>query len=82
MSNRKSSRSSCATAKYSRQKVIYPKGNPNNPVTSDELVAAFRGMASYAAKPFGGAKIDEAIELALRLEEVDDVAVLAKLLTA
>ena len=63
-------------------KVIYPKGNPNNPVTSDELVNAFRGMASYAAKPLGGAKIDEAIELALRLEEVDDVAVLAKLLTA
>ncbi len=63
-------------------KVIYPKGNPNNPVTSDELVSAFRGMASYAAKPLGGAKIDDAVELALRLEEVDDVAVLAKLLTA
>ncbi|MSP40804.1 MAG: MmgE/PrpD family protein [Deltaproteobacteria bacterium] len=62
-------------------KVIYPKGNPNNPVTSEELVNAFRGMASYAARPISGAKIDEAVDLALRLEEIDDVAVLAKLLT-
>jgi hypothetical protein len=28
----------------------------NNPVTSEELVAAFRGMANYAAKPLSGAK--------------------------
>ncbi len=63
-------------------KVIYPKGNPNNPVTSEELVKAFRGMASYAVKPLGGAKIDDAVALALRLEEIDDVAALAKLLTA
>ena len=62
------------------EKVIYPKGNPNNPVTSDELVNAFRGMASYAAKPLGGAKIDDD-SLALRFEEVD-VSALAKLLTA
>jgi 2-methylcitrate dehydratase PrpD len=68
--------------KIFREKVIYPKGNPNNPVTSDELVNAFRGMASYAAKPLGGAKIDDAVELALRLEEVKDVSMLAKLLTA
>ena len=64
------------------EKVIYPKGNPNNPVTSDELINAFRGMASYAAKPLGGAKIDDAVALALRLEEVDDVGALAILLTA
>jgi 2-methylcitrate dehydratase PrpD len=64
------------------EKVIYPKGNPNNPVTSEELVNAFRGMASYAAKSLSGAKVDDAVELALRLEEVDDVAVMTKLLTA
>jgi hypothetical protein len=63
------------------EKVIYPKGNPNNPVSSAELVTAFRGMASYAAKPLSGAKIDDAIDMALRLEETDDVAVLARLLT-
>jgi 2-methylcitrate dehydratase PrpD len=64
------------------EKVIYPKGNPNNPVTSEELINAFRGMASYAAKPLGGAKIDDAVALALRLEEVEDVGALAILLTA
>jgi 2-methylcitrate dehydratase PrpD len=64
------------------EKVVYPKGNPNNPVSSEELVAAFRGMASYAAKSLSSAKIDDAVALALRLEEVDDVAALAKLLTA
>ena len=64
------------------ERVVYPKGNPNNPVTSAELIAAFRGMASYAAKPLGAAKIDEVIALTLRLEEVDDVAVLTKFLIA
>jgi hypothetical protein len=64
------------------EKIVYPKGNPNNPVTCEELVAAFRGMASYAVKPLSGAKVDDAVALALRLEEVDDVAVLTKFLTA
>jgi 2-methylcitrate dehydratase PrpD len=64
------------------EKVIYPKGNPNNPVSSEELVAAFRGMASYAVKPLGADKIDDAVELVQGLEDVDDVAVLTKLLTA
>ena len=64
------------------EKVVYPKGNPNNPVGSEELVAAFRGMASYTAKPLSTGKIDDAIALAQRLEEVDDVAGLARLLTA
>jgi 2-methylcitrate dehydratase PrpD len=64
------------------ERVVYPKGNPNNPVTSDELVAAFRGMASYSAKPLSADKIDDAVALVQRLEEVEDVTVLAKLLTA
>jgi 2-methylcitrate dehydratase PrpD len=71
----------CDGKTYS-QKIIYPKGNPKNPVTSDELVSAFRGMAAYAAKPLGADKIDQAVSLALHLEEVPDVTVLAKLLTA
>jgi 2-methylcitrate dehydratase PrpD len=64
------------------KKVVYPKGNPNNPVTSEELIAGFCGMARYAAKPLSGAKIDDAVALAQRLEEVDDVSTLARLLTA
>ncbi|MBM4260346.1 MAG: MmgE/PrpD family protein [Deltaproteobacteria bacterium] len=64
------------------EKIIHPKGNPKNPVTSEELVKAFRGMATYAAKPLGAEKIDRAVEVALHLEEAPDVAVLAKLLTS
>ena len=63
------------------EKVVYPKGNPNNPVTSEELVSAFRGMASYAAKPPSADKIDDAVSLVLRLEEVPDVSILPQLLT-
>lgn len=64
------------------ERVVYPKGNPNNPVSADELVAAFRGMASYAAKPLNAGNIDDAVALALRLEEIPDVSVLARSLTA
>jgi 2-methylcitrate dehydratase PrpD len=63
------------------ERVVYPKGNPKNPVTSDELVAAFRGMASYAAEPLSADKIDDAVSLVLRLEEVPDVSILIRLLT-
>jgi 2-methylcitrate dehydratase PrpD len=63
------------------ERVVYPKGNPKNPVTSEELVAAFRGMASYAARPLSDAKIDQAIALTSKLEEVQDLTVLPGLLT-
>jgi 2-methylcitrate dehydratase PrpD len=63
------------------ERVVYPKGNPKNPVTSDELVAAFRGMATYSAKPLSADKIDDAVSLVLRLEEVPDVSILIRLLT-
>ena len=65
-----------------RERVVYPEGNPNNPVTSEKLIAAFRGMASYAAKQLGSDKIDEAVSTTLRLEESKDVAALTTLLTA
>ena len=63
------------------ERIEFPKGNPNNPVTSEELVDSFRGMAAYAAKPLREAQVDDSIALALRLEEIPDVSVLAKLLT-
>jgi 2-methylcitrate dehydratase PrpD len=63
------------------ERVEYPKGNPKNPVTSEELVESFRGMATYAAKSLGSDKVDDAVSLALKLEEVPDVSILTKLLT-
>ena len=67
---------------FSAKKSSTPRAIRTIPVTSDDLVAAFRGMASYAAKPLNAAKIDDAVSLAQRLEEVEDVAAVAKLLTA
>jgi 2-methylcitrate dehydratase PrpD len=64
------------------ERIEFPKGNPNNPVTSDELVESFRDMAVYAAKPLSPQKVDEAMSLALRLEEVPDVSILTRLLAA
>jgi 2-methylcitrate dehydratase PrpD len=63
------------------ERIEFPKGNPNNPVSAGELVDSFRGMAAYAAKPLSGAQVDDAISLALSLEETADVSTLTKLLT-
>ena len=63
------------------ERIEYPKGNPNNPVSAEELVNSFRGMAAYAAKPLSAGQVDDAVSLALRLEEVPDVSILTKLLT-
>jgi 2-methylcitrate dehydratase PrpD len=63
------------------ERVEYPRGNPHNPVTAEELVESFRGMATYAAKPLSASKVDDAVSLALRLEEVPDVSILTRLLT-
>jgi hypothetical protein len=63
------------------ERIEFPKGNPNNPVTPEELVESFRGMAAYAAKPLSAGQVDDAVSLALRLEEVPDVSILTKLLT-
>jgi hypothetical protein len=63
------------------ERIEFPKGNPNNPVMAGELVDSFRGMAAYAAKPLSGAQVDDAISLALSLEETADVSTLTKLLT-
>jgi 2-methylcitrate dehydratase PrpD len=63
------------------ERVEYPKGNPQNPVTAEELVASFRGMATYAAKPLSAGKVDDAVSLVFRLEEVPDVSILTNLLT-
>jgi hypothetical protein len=38
-------------------------------------------MASYAAEPLSADKIDDAVSLVLRLEEVPDVSILTRLLT-
>ena len=65
-----------------RQRIDYPKGNPKNPVTSDELVESFRVMAGYSARPLTHAKIDEAIDFILQLETKQDASMMTRFLVA
>ena len=71
-----------SAGKLFSERVEYPKGNPNNPVTFEELVGSFHAMADYSAKPLSPDKIDEAVSLVLRLEEVKDVSIITRLLAS
>jgi 2-methylcitrate dehydratase PrpD len=62
-------------------RVDFPKGNPNNPVTMDETVESFRKCRAHAARPLSPENTEDAIKLILNLEEAQDVGQLAKLLT-
>ena len=64
------------------KRVDYPKGNPKNPVSSEELVESFRNMANYSASPLDRAKIDATIEAIFGLEKAEDASIIARLLTA
>jgi 2-methylcitrate dehydratase PrpD len=56
------------------ERVITPKGDPGNPLTPAEIDAKFRGLAAEALPT---ATIDEVQATVHRLEELDDMAVLA-----
>ncbi len=56
--------------------VLYPKGNPANPLTDDEFKAKFMDMA---ARVLGEAQAEELYGRALRLDSEPDVADLAPL---
>jgi 2-methylcitrate dehydratase PrpD len=56
--------------------VLYPKGNPGNPMTEDEFKAKFMDMAE---RVLGQEQSDELYERARELERVADVADLAPL---
>ena len=56
--------------------MLYPKGNPGNPMTEDEFKAKFMDMA---ARVLGEAQADELYERARDLQHVADVAELAPL---
>jgi 2-methylcitrate dehydratase PrpD len=56
--------------------VLYPKGNPENPMTADDLKGKFMDMA---VRVLGQSQSEELYERARDLEGVDDVADLARL---
>jgi 2-methylcitrate dehydratase len=56
--------------------VLYPKGNPSNPLTDDELKAKYMNMAARVLGPDQGERLYTG---ARGIAELDDVAELAKL---
>jgi len=66
---------------YERKQTV-AKGNPQKPMTLEELRAKFYHCADYTAKPLPKANLDKAVKLIGRLEEVDDVGEIMRLLVA
>ena len=62
-----------------RHQVLYAKGEPQNPLTHEELIAKFRGCASYSLSPEASQRC---LELVLGLEKLQDIATLAEILVA
>lgn len=65
---------------YSKRMDI-PKGDPRNPLTFNDMLGKFWDCASYSVKPIPKHKIEEAIELILKLETTDDVSGVIRLLS-
>ncbi len=57
--------------------IDYPKGDPENPMTDDELVVKFKRLSSPV---LGDKKTNQVVKRALSLEEESDVARLIRLL--
>jgi len=60
------------------EKIDYPKGDPENPVTDDELEYKFRNLASYTLKED---RINKLVDTLWNLEKVQDIRELGALLS-
>jgi len=63
------------------ERVEYAKGNPQNPVSYEEILHNFRACAASTALPIPREKTERALELLEGLEMVEDVSELPKLLS-
>jgi 2-methylcitrate dehydratase PrpD len=63
------------------ERVEYPKGHPNNPLTQDDKVTYFRDLTKFSAKPLSSENIEKTISLVSELEHSADVSGLCRLLT-
>jgi len=66
-------------ARYSKR-VEFAYGHPNNPISMEDIVAKFKDCASYSVKPLSSEAVEETVRMVTHLEEVADVAELARLL--
>ena len=60
-----------------KERVDFPKGSPQDPMSFEEVADKFRECAEYAAWPSAAA--EEAIGLVRNLEKLDDASKLARL---
>lgn len=63
------------------ERVEYPKGHPNNPLTQDEKLTYFRDLTRFAAKGLATENVEKAISLVSAMEDSQDVSGLCRLLT-
>ena len=57
-----------------------PPGQPDNPLSDEQLVEKFRDCAQYSARPITDEALDRVIDFVDHLEDAPDVAVLTALL--
>jgi len=62
------------------KRIDYPKGNFMNPVGMNDVIGKFRKSVIYSAVPFSSDQVHEMIQIFQELEELKDVAELARLL--
>ena len=59
------------------QRVDVPLGQPDNPLSDEQLAAKFRDCASHSLLPVSSEAVERAIEMAFNLEDLSDVSALA-----
>lgn len=62
------------------ERVDYPKGSPDKPMTKDELVEKFFDCSELLAKPIDRVNLEQVVDLVLGLEKIDDATRIIKLL--
>jgi 2-methylcitrate dehydratase PrpD len=63
-----------------KKRLEVPYGHHTNPLGQDDIVKKFRDCALYSVKPLSPETVDRVIELTDRLETLDDVAEVIRLL--
>jgi len=64
---------------YAKQ-VNYPKGNPDKPMTKDELIEKFFDCAELLARPIDKGELEQVVDHVLNLEKLKDVTRIVNLL--
>jgi aconitate decarboxylase len=63
------------------ERVEYPKGHPNNPLTPTDKLAYFRDLTRFAVKPILPENIEKTISLVSGMENSEDISGICRLLT-